>query len=103
MRPEKARGVIRNAITVYLHNRDPSMLDNPSFLTAIDKLMSKLKIELGESFGDYNKWSPANKDYDGIRHEMGYISDRFNTPARLKWLRYGAVNKLFTSNSMSKE
>jgi hypothetical protein len=103
MRPEKAYRLISNAIEAYLYKSNPSSFENATFLNAVDKLMSKLKLELGDSFDAYDEWNPTNKDYDGTQYEMSYISDRFNTPARLKWLRFGVLNNLFTIEALAEE
>jgi len=103
MRPEKAYRLISNSIRSYLYKSESTSFKDATFLKAIDKLMSKLELELGDSFDAYNEWSPTDKDYEGLQYEMSYISDRFNTPARLKWLRFGVLNNYFTVEALSEE
>jgi hypothetical protein len=102
MRPEKAKQLIDNAIQKALLG-ECSLLYKCDLTVAINKLMEKLKVELSGSWSEYNKYEPTDNDYNSMVNELFYISDRFNVPHRLKWLRFGIENKLFNSKSLALE
>jgi hypothetical protein len=100
MRPEKAKIVIENAIKAALSG-DINPLYECNFLKAVNKLMEKLKVELAESWFEYDIYQPTLKDYGSIQNELFYISDRFNTPHRLKWLSFGVDNNQFNRTNVT--
>lgn len=94
MRPSKARSIVSLAISKALDGNTNNLYHKET-INAIDTLLDKQKIALGDNFDDYNQYTPSHKDFGSKRHELMYVSDRFNTPARLSWLRYGIKKGLF--------
>lgn len=101
MRPEKANALINKAIQDALSGNVESLYKS-EFLSACYKLLLKLKIELPEEcWKEYSEHKTSVKDYDGVRLQLFYISDRFNAPNRLKWLIFGVNNRLFNKENIT--
>lgn len=103
MRPEKAWRVIEKSIKKAIKG-DVSTLYTKETWLALNKLLSRLKVELADSFDEhYDHYKPESKEYVETLNELVYISDRFNAPHRVKWLMFGIENKLFNLQSVTEE
>ena len=95
MRPEKAHRIVRRTIERYL-NDEPTAMYIPDMLRAVYVLQAKQAI--WDHAHDYpaSDYTPNTEtDYESIKGEMEYISDRFNAPQRLAWLAVGIEEELF--------
>jgi len=98
MRPESARQLINNTIQHYLNNKTADIY-NPVMIRALNKMYCKQVIwhkNRGYDFSSMYDYTPdLTINYNSIKNEMFYISDRWNSPQRLQWLITGIENKLF--------
>lgn len=90
MRPEKAKRIVAYKINRCLYNGMPIGRET---LPALDKLLKKLQRY-------YNRNDCQWSDYhlgitDDYFFELMYISDRFNAPHRLLWMKAMIENNKF--------
>ena len=102
MRPSKAYRIIYNAIDKCLYKGQPIGMD---IIPAVDKLLERCINSLNHIDDKYGfERTPYIKEelensYDVSPNNLGdlsYISDRFNAPHRLYWLRNMVVKGMFT-------
>jgi len=98
MRPEKARRVINHTIARYLDD-EPTAIYIPDMLKALKKMYCKQIIwhkNRGYDFSSMYDYIPnAEKDYQSVKRELEYISDRWDAPHRLQWMITGIEEHKF--------